>query len=136
LGPANAYGTLIQVKDNAGSETQWYINIVVAADSTVRGFRYFWLEDGGTQNQSDYVGITSEQWYKFRVRYKVSGGSNDGIFQLWKDDVLTVDETGLDNDESTGVGQVNLGFVGGTINGFDSPKFYFDDIRVREDALF
>ncbi len=89
----------------------------------------------GMENPSGL--ITNEslgKWVHFRFHLKVSDtGQRNGIFKMWRDDVLFINEIGLANDPVDGVSNRFKGgyLMGWSNSGFtEQTVFYLDDFKI------
>lgn len=72
-------------------------------------------------------------WVQWRFHFRVSDvGQSNGVFRLWKNGTLFIDETGLANDAVDGTDHgYEMGYFRGWANsGFDEQTiFYIDDVK-------
>ncbi|MCK5564532.1 MAG: hypothetical protein KAJ07_04745 [Planctomycetes bacterium] len=119
---------LFHANKGGGGNVAW----VYLEYTTVGGYRLRLLayEDGGG-NQNGTSDITDGP-HTIRVEFTAATGpgNNDGITQLFVDDVLEVDKSAVDSDTLT-VGLVKIGAnnYSGTVTG---GTLYFDDIKYAD----
>ena len=91
-------------------------------------FRYYYLHDAGTSYVEDEFQAASDTYYCVKYHYKRATGAstNDGVFQAWRDDVIKVNLTNVDNYNVTGIQVVKLGLMYVGINNAGD-YIYFDN---------
>ena len=87
----------------------------------------------------DYAGATDARlgkWLKIQMHAKcASAANNDGVFQMWVDDVMVLNDTTLNLYPSGGVGNYfRNGYLLGWMNsGFDlTSAVYIDDVTISD----
>ena len=99
-------------------------------------------QTGGNGNfgkATDRVGLTNKlrgRWVKFQYHVKTaSSANNDGVLQMWVDDVLTVNNTTLNLYPLDGVGNYfrNGYMMGWSNSGFaQTTNTYVDDVTISD----
>lgn len=95
--------------------------------------------NGNFDKDIDRVGLTNTlrgRWVKFQYHVKTaSSANNDGVLQLWVDDVLTINNTDMNLYPLNGVGNYfrNGYFMGWSNSGFaQTTNTYVDDVTISD----
>lgn len=114
----------IYVEDGGASLAQYMVGIKL-----VDGLTYFVAYSGGTNTYYPLYEISYAHWYK--IKLVIFRNATNGYDRLWIDNVLLVDNSGIDT-ELPGGGGMNgfyLGMVGGDV---DEWWFDIDDIKIYD----